>query len=103
MAVYVTFPSLVEIKATKLWGFVRPPADQEVLCSRGEVSKFTRLSIVRHPSTPRFRHGPHVSVDAGFHHWRDAQGLVNSTEVVVHVVNGHRGDVILKLFQDGTR
>ena len=37
----------------------------------------------------------------GFHSWRHTQGLVNSPEMIVHVVERHRGNVILNLLREG--
>lgn len=41
--------------------------------------------------------------DASFHRWRDAQGLMNPAEVVIHEVERKRVFVILKLFRESIR
>ena len=43
---------------------------------------------------------PNMVRDAGFHRWRDAQGLVNPAEVVVHEVERDSVCVVLNFLRE---
>src|ERR1039457_2263484 len=50
-----------------------------------------------------FFDAPNVVADTRFHRWRHAQGFMYTTKIIVHVVNGDRGDMVLNLFRVSVR
>lgn len=54
--------------------------------------------MVLFQKSDHFFDGPDMIRDSGFHRGRNAKRFVNSAEVIVHVVNCNRGDMILNLF-----